>query len=780
MKYVRFVLLVLVLFAAAPSLAQTGSVRGQISDAVTSRALSGAVVSGAGRQVTTDAAGNFVLSPVPEGLAAVRVTAPGYQDAAEYNVRVVGGRGTRVDFQLTPAIDEINVTARAVGMPRLASITATRLNREEIRRGAGTAGDIFRGLDVLPGVAGTGEFSNFTVRSRGPRDNLILIDDMPFDRVVHFDRSLGEEEDIGGGGRFSIFAPNVIGGAEFQAGGWQASESGRNGSLLKLNIAEAETDVPTFGAVIDVAGGEASYEGPSYIAGNTTALLSARRYDFGRLFKLIGQKDIGDPEVTDIIFKSVTDVSDDHRVSLLAIYSGETYARDIDNVLESDDFEDVSLFASDQDAHLVGATWRWLLDGGGQVRNIVFHRGVTQESAQGEAYPDRVANPTAANTPVRDNLLRQDERERELGWRGDVSLPTGLGLLSFGARYSRLDVTYDRVLREDWVRYVYDRNDVRPASQRYIVLTPARVNSRFADTSFRAAAYVDHEFAFGAVTLRPGVRFDRDGFSDQSLWSPRFAAEWQTARYTRLLFTAGVFYQTPRFLDLALDPANNRLENERANQISAGLEQQLGPDFRFVAEAYYQDLENLIVRPERTSGLTANAGDGYATGFDFALQKRLSHEWSASIAYGYSRARRNDNRGNGKYRPDFHRPHVVTVAGSWQPSDRWAFAAKWKYATGRPTDAFIINSNVLNNPAFPRFSKEIVARNTLRLPDFHALNLRADYRRRFGGVSVIAFIDVINAYGRKNVDSLEFDERRGVNVTGDLSVFPQVGLKFEF
>jgi hypothetical protein len=39
---------------------------------------------------------------------------------------------------------------------------------------------------------------------------------------------------------------------------------------------------------------------------------------------------------------------------------------------------------------------------------------------------------------------------------------------------------------------------------------------------------------------------------------------------------------------------------------------------------------------------------------------------------------------------------------------------------------------------------------------------------------------VINAYGRTNIDSLEFDERRGINVFGDLSVFPQIGLKLEF
>ena len=68
------------------------------------------------------------------------------------------------------------------------------------------------------------------MRGRGPRDNLILIDDVPFDRVVHFDQTLGEEEDIGGGGRYSIFAPNSIASAEFSPGGWSAAYGGRSGS----------------------------------------------------------------------------------------------------------------------------------------------------------------------------------------------------------------------------------------------------------------------------------------------------------------------------------------------------------------------------------------------------------------------------------------------------------------------------------------------------------------------------------------------------------------------
>ena len=60
-------------------------------------------------------------------------------------------------------------------------------------------------LDGLPGLASDGGFAAFNVRGRGPRDNLVFVDNFPLDKVVHFDQTLGEEEDIGGGGRQNSF-----------------------------------------------------------------------------------------------------------------------------------------------------------------------------------------------------------------------------------------------------------------------------------------------------------------------------------------------------------------------------------------------------------------------------------------------------------------------------------------------------------------------------------------------------------------------------------------------
>src|SRR5690606_10375155 len=116
---------------------------------------------------------------------------------------------------------------RAQQAATFAAGSSTYLDREALRSAVGGGADPLLSLDGLPGLASASEFASFSVRGRGPRDNLVFVDDFPFDKAVHFDATLGEEEDVGGGGRFSIFAPNVISAAEFSPGGWGAAYGGR-------------------------------------------------------------------------------------------------------------------------------------------------------------------------------------------------------------------------------------------------------------------------------------------------------------------------------------------------------------------------------------------------------------------------------------------------------------------------------------------------------------------------------------------------------------------------
>src|SRR5262249_25090670 len=139
---------------------------------------------------------------------------------------------------------------------------------EEIRRTPGAAGDIFRAIETLPGVSSSGgEFSAFSVRGGGPRDNLIFIDDIPFDKVTHFEG--GIESDEAQGGRFSIFAPDIVKSAQFQAGGFGAQYGGKNASLLTLRLGDGNRETPTFAGRYDLLGWEVGYDGPSVIDRHT-------------------------------------------------------------------------------------------------------------------------------------------------------------------------------------------------------------------------------------------------------------------------------------------------------------------------------------------------------------------------------------------------------------------------------------------------------------------------------------------------------------------------------
>ncbi|MCH6483672.1 carboxypeptidase-like regulatory domain-containing protein, partial [Pseudoxanthomonas sp. LH2527] len=171
------------------------------------------------RSLETDAQGRIVVEQLDPGLYAVTVNKVGFAAVYEPSVRVITRKNSMIELELgAPTLEEVVVQARA--LDAFASPSSTYLDREALRDAVGGGADPLLSLDGLPGLASASEFAAFSVRGRGPRDNLIFVDEFPFDKAVHFDATLGEDEDIGGGGRFSIFAPNVIGGAEFSPGGW--------------------------------------------------------------------------------------------------------------------------------------------------------------------------------------------------------------------------------------------------------------------------------------------------------------------------------------------------------------------------------------------------------------------------------------------------------------------------------------------------------------------------------------------------------------------------------
>ncbi|MCB1643175.1 MAG: TonB-dependent receptor, partial [Xanthomonadales bacterium] len=568
--------------------------------------------------VETDTQGRIVVNQLDPGLYALTLSKTGFASLNEPSIRVITRKNSKVEFELgSVVLEEVAVQAQA-GDP-FASPSSTYLDREALRSAVGGGADPLLSLDGLPGLASASEFASFSVRGRGPRDNLIFVDDFPFDKAVHFDATLGEDEDIGGGGRFSIFAPNVISGAEFSPGGWGPAYGGRAASLLKLDVADGNPS-PSASLRLDLAGFEVGYDGPTGITEDSTLLVSARRLDFGALFETIEELDIGEPVLRDILVKSVIPINATNTVELLLIDTHEDYIRDVTHVFESPNFEDVALLDFEQDSDLYGLTWRSLLGDEAVWTNKLYYRSSDKLSSEGEAFPDLVpAGSPASSFPVREHIITIAEDETEFGWRSDYSTPNAWGLFSAGVQLTRIELDYSTVLDGEWTRFVYDDDDFRPdPSQRFIVLTPENLNSALQRKETSYAGYVDQMFQFDGWDMRTGVRLERDGFTDQSLVSPRLSANWRPGGKLRYFATAGLFHQSPRYLSQAAN-ASNRLENEEIRHTSVGLEVFLNRNWSVLAEAYYQDLSNLVIDLDRASGTFANIGDGTSYGLDIVL-----------------------------------------------------------------------------------------------------------------------------------------------------------------
>lgn len=757
-----------------------------VKDQITDRPLSSVQIDITERQtnktqsVETDAKGRIVIEQLDPGLYSVRLTKVGFTASYEPSVRVITRKNIQVKFGLLkePEIEEVVILGQQTDLARAAS--SSYLNRDELNSAVGGGADPLLSLDGLPGLASTGEFASFSVRGRGPRDNLLFVDDFPFDKAVHFDATLGEDEDVGGGGRFSIFAPNVINGAEFSPGGWGPAYGGRTASLLKLEVAGGNPS-PSASWRIDLAGYEVGYDGPAGITEDSTLLISARKLDFGAFFETIEELDIGEPLLRDVIVKSVIPINEDHTLETLFIDTYEDYTRGVTHVFASPNFQDASLQDFKQDSDLYGLTLRSLVGEDAVWTNKVYYRKSDKISSEGESFPDLVPPGSPASSfPVREDILTVGENEKELGWKSDLENLNRWGVFSSGIQTTQIELDYDTVLDGNWNRFVYGQTDFRPdPNQRYILLTPANINSSLSRKETSYAGYINQVFEQGNWDIGTGVRFERDGFADESFASPRFSVDWQPAKAIRYFTTAGLFHQSPRYLQLAANPSNN-LKTERITHGSVGFEYFPFDSWSVLTEAYYQKLDRLVVGLDRARGTFANQGEGTSYGTDLVIKGTIREGIYATATYSYNDLVIDRKDGRGEVVADFNREHVATLGLTWEISDRWKIAGRYKFLSGRPDETYIIHADVLGAGQPMRYSKEIIERNVGRKSSYSLVNIRVDYQRAFGPIDLTAFLDVINATATSSTDESEFDYRRGVVVKDESEAEPLLGLRLDY
>lgn len=166
--------------------------------------------------------------------------------------------------------------------------------------------------------------------------------------------------------------------------------------------------------------------------------------------------------------------------------------------------------------------------------------------------------------------------------------------------------------------------------------------------------------------------------------------------------------------------------------------------FEFSAEIYFRTLRNQLDYGESYVQSPADdleqqfiSGSGRAYGAELLIRK---NEGKLTGWIGYTRARTErkfaEINGGAYYPAVYDRTHDVSVVVNYDKGKKWDFSGVFVFGTGRaftPIESiYVIDQRVVTNYAL---------RNSSRLPDYHRIDLSANYRPKKKRERVFTAID---------------------------------------
>jgi hypothetical protein len=726
---------------------KTGSISGEVRDAVTQQPLPGANVFVPGTTIgaTSDDKGYYVIKNIAPGKYHVKASFIGYESSSNPDVIVIGQRNATISFNLKASsveMDVVTIQSDYFAKPTENIVSMRTLSPEEIRRSPGSAEDIFRVMQSMPGVATAGgKSAQLIVRGGSPDENLTLLDNIEIYNPIHFARS-GESMGI-----ISVVNPALLEKVDFLTGGFPAKYGDKMSSVFDMTLQDGNKELYNTDVNANIAGFGVTMDGP--LVEKSSMIFSLRRGFFDILTSLLNKP--AAPRYYDAVGKITYDLNPNNRISLVGFY----YLDQIDKLgstKESSAMSKYNYLARDDYGSAFGLNWRWL------ISQHAF--ALTTVSFTGNGWTTRQGSETNRALRGEDILEKEFVVKSELTYQYSPVLD-----LKIGGLVKMIDSK-----NESWTPEDTTRNGV---------IIPAATISYTPDMTSKAALYMQSSYRIvRPVTISAGLRFDRFALTNENNISPRLALSYRFLESTSLNLAWGKYIQSPASYQISPDPRNLLLKSSTAFHYIAGIEHRLADDTRATVEVYHKVLSNLVVHPD-SSNLLLNTGSGYARGIEFSLQKKFTDGFVGSASYSYSVSQRRDNSTQALYDFEFDRPHIINLIAGMEIGEGWQIGAKFQYASGNPYTPVV--GVVIKNGSYYVVDGGY---NSARYPAYHKLDVRIDKKFHFSSWTLTAYLDLWNVYNRQNILSYSYKvDSDGIITTTpryDFGVLPIIGLSAQF
>lgn len=758
-------LLILILFFCtnlilAQRIESIGHIQGSVLDAETKSPLIGVNIFIKEFQIgtTTDLEGRYLLKNVPIGLVTLTLSYIGYEGVTKTDISVKPNKTIFSNIEMSSSIiemKEVVVTNGYFSELENKPISTTNFSSEEIRRSPGTAGDVSRILFTLPSVAKVNDQRNsLIVRGGTAVENSFYLDNIEIPNINHFPVEGSSDGPIG------ILNADFIENVNFYSGSFSPIYGDRLSSIMEIGYREGNKTEFTPKIQLNMAGVGGAIEGPIGQRGNYLFSFSRSYLDL-----ILQQIEEGAPlpKYGDIQGKLIYNLDDKNRLTFL-------------NVLSIDQIDMDQKKAIDNDANIYGTTNGTTNTAGINWRRIWGESGYSNTSFS-HTYTkfDRNYNNTVTlNEFYKNNTLENMIKIRNINY---LKLDN-MNSIEFGVELQGIFTDYDTYYGE----YKDQFGNITP---------PINVDGKADGYKFGIFG-VHHWNLFNDLRLDYGARLDFFSYNDNLNISPRASLIYNINSKTVLSLSAGMFHQNIPNNVLAQSNDFKSLNTPNAIHYTFSFSRQIWEATRLSVEVYYKDYYNFPMNPTQPTlflfdqvqvyGLfwsqqaLEDNGRAISKGIEVILQKKLAKDFYGMVSGAISNTRYKDYFGDW-YNRIYDNQFNFNIEGGYIPGNDWEFKVRWVYAGGAPYTPFDTDASQSAGVGIWDLNKT----NSVRLPDYHSLNLRVDKRFYFDNSSLLLYLSVWNVYNRENIAFYYWNEiTNQMDSQTQWSTLPVLGIEYEF
>ncbi|MDE0634222.1 MAG: TonB-dependent receptor [Candidatus Poribacteria bacterium] len=737
-----FICLLIVLMIPTIAFSQTGSIDGTVYSRNTDEPLAGAEVYiiELDKRLKTDENGKFSFKEIPAGEYTLSISFPNTELTEKTAIVVEDGKVLTSNIYVSASAYQLErVEVKTKRDPK--TIIKKSIESEEITRIPGTAGDALRALPAIPGIGVANDFSGaLYIRGGSDEDNLYYFDRVPVGYPYHF------------GGLVSSLSSEIIDRIDVYAGGYGVEYGVDSQAVIDIYSQNSSPENLRGKFNLNLLYSEGLLQGK---IGEKGYWYAAGRRSYIDLF--IGNLSFAAgaftafPRFWDYQLKAGYDLSEKHQLFFNLFASGDKFAITLDGENVDEDFRGNTSFDSG-------------FEGGGfHLRSILTDRLTSFLSLTRSNFlfdvnfgPTLSLNIDAPTYTLREDLTYEINEKHQL--------ESGLIL---GLEPGEVSGTFTRIPDEGEIEY-----DIRFEEKQVIDET---VRGQ------RIEGYLQDRYnLLPFLSVVYGLRFDYFNQIDQLSIQPRGSLRVELPNSSELQFAYGIYNQTPIPAQLSTSVGNPELKSSQASHFIVELKRQLSQDTEIKIAAYYKDLVNLVTSDELSVFL--NQGVGYAQGTELFLRHQSGDRFFGWVSYAYALSKRRDRLGEPYRYYSFDQTHVATLAASYNLTPTWEFGAKWQYRTGNPYTPVVDATRIPD----PRNGKLIYLpiygeKNSERLPPYHRLDLRVSKVFRFNSWKLGFFLELLNAYNRKNLLDYQYEEDyKDKNPIYQFPILPYLGITATF